>query len=465
MYIYVYLLILHTYILLQEQVVFFIYYRFLLPYERYLRGEEVITGTHSYTPPTAIKRLSSSRDVNGNVLLEVDNVAPYITSGNTSVSQLKVVNKRSPIIQTSQQDILVSSLASNVINRTSHCSKVNSTAAPNAQSFYITRRMNEQDELLHGQSLSSTSRRMPYANRHEVMSTERPIEVRSPSPLIYAVDPEYCTRTGYVNYQSLHDRPSVVSYSKIPRHDLDERERSPVTVVNRESPLTFYKPSAEEKYTRSSVLLDHDTARGNILETGTQNLHRVTSSSDSSRGTVVGGRCFYSKETVLDTANQADLRLIRHESDLLPSERKETGLSSYLHHVSDSSISRDSYNESRDVRKHLKKTMEDPFLNNSFSGKRTQTSNDSVMYSMPMIDSSAHYPYSGFDLYDLPAFPVRASSRIFIPPHPSLYPGHSVYLPYNQHILPTDPNGLCPLPVYPHEYPFAVDAGVGILRS
>ena len=128
--------------------------------------------------------------------------------------------------------------------------------------------------------------------------------------------------------------------------------------------------------------------------------------------------------------------------------------------------------ESRDMRRHVRSSGDEILLTNVIPSKRGHSPHD-VIYSVPVYQPS-HYPHGGFELYDLPnsAFPVRASSRIFMPPHQVFPgPGHPAFSPYTPHIIATigtDPNTLYQLPVagyYPQELAYPMETGVQILHS
>ena len=96
-------------------------------------------------------------------------------------------------------------------------------------------------------------------------------------------------------------------------------------------------------------------------------------------------------------------------------------------------------------------------------------------FSVPVFQPSRFSP--GVELYDLPngGFPLRTSSRIFMPPSHQLFPSSShpaaAMATYSPHIIATigpEPGAVYPLHIpgfYPPELSFPVDAGVSVLRS
>ena len=274
--------------------------------------------------------------------------------------------------------------------------------------------------------------------------------------------PQY-TKPTSLSYQSQQDRRSVV-YSTT-QHQYSKAAESPVEFIRteRSSPVMFYSSNADKLSARYSTFdpqnIRHSARPGGF--TGTASNERV-STPDSLRSN--------KKEYIMEDYPGIYTRQNKAESRMSEFESIPKYLSRF-DQVNDFGIPHD-YHVEEDMRKHARAPGDEILLTNVIPGKRAHSPHD-VIYSVPVFQPS-HYPHGGFELYDLPSnpFPVRASSRIFMPPHPVFPgPGHPAFSPYTPHIIAAigaDPNTLYQLPMpgyYPQELAYPMDTGVQILHS
>ena len=330
------------------------------------------------------------------------------------------------------------------------------------------------------QSVSPSTRAMKQQDRHNVSSLS--VEVQNKvtgtgnnnqdktprSQVTHSTEHTLRNKHKSLSYQSQRDRrPSVYPNSQ-QQHIKTAGSVSPVEFVStsRSSPVLLYPSNAEKLSTRYPILetqnIRHSVRPGDFSTSGSS---EPGTTPDSTR----------SNERKYITEDHSELYLHQTKTGSRTSEY-ETNKSKYLprfDNASDCSIPHDyQVDESIDMRKHARGADDEILLTNVIPSKRAHSPHD-VIYTVPVFQPS-HYPHGGFELCDLPntAFPVRASSRIFMPPHQVFAgPGHPAFSPYAPHIIATigtDPGTLYQLPMqdyYAQELAYPMDAPVQILHS
>jgi hypothetical protein len=279
------------------------------------------------------------------------------------------------------------------------------------------------------------------------------------SVIAHNVDRIQYTKPTSLCYQQ--DRRSMV-YTQ---HKYNKPADSPIefiTTGSRSSPVMYFSSNTDElstRYTTFDAANNRNSARSGGFTGSTGSSERVATPESLRKNEYITEDYLYARQ------NKTESRMTEFESK-----------PKYLSHVdqmNDFGIPRDYHvEESRDMHRHARSSGDEILLTNVIPGKRSHSPHE-VIYSVPVYQPS-HYPHAGFELYDLPntAFPVRASSRIFMPPHQVFPgPGHPAFPGYTPHIIATigtDPGTLYQLPMpgyYPQELAYPMDTGVQILHS
>ena len=295
---------------------------------------------------------------------------------------------------------------------------------------------------------------------------------RTSHPLVvHNIEHTHYTQPTSLSYQSQQDRRSVVYSNTQHQYNKAVDRDSPVefiTTGSRSSPIMLCS-SNSNKLSAMYPTFDPQGIRYSARPggfTGTGSSERV-STPDSLRNR-------NEDYPVIRTEDYPAIYARQHKTESRMSEfESKSKYLSRFDHVNDFSMPHDYHvEESHDMRKHARGTGDEILLTNVIPGKRAHSPHD-VIYSLPVFQPS-HYPHGGYELYDLPSttFPVRASSRIFMPPHQVFPgPGHPAFSPYTPHIIATigtDPSTLYQLPMpgyYPQELAYPMDTGVQILHS
>ncbi|CAB4012007.1 AT-rich interactive domain-containing 5A-like isoform X2, partial [Paramuricea clavata] len=333
------------------------------------------------------------------------------------------------------------------------------------------------------QNMSNPARVIAQEDRHNAFVTSMKAQNkgsttiashldRTSHPLVHNIEHTHYTQPTSLSYQSQQDRRSVVYSNTQHQYNKAADRDSPVefiTTGSRSSPIMLCSSNSNKLSARYPTF-DPQSIRYSARPggfTGTGSSERVNTP-DSLRGNR------NEDYPVIRTEDYPAIYARQHKTESRKSEfESKPKYLSRFDHVNDFSMPHDYHaEESHDMRKHARGTGDEILLTNIIPGKRAHSPHD-VIYSLPVFQPS-HYPHGGYELYDLPSttFPVRASSRIFMPPH-QVFPGpsHPAFSPYAPHIIATigtDPSTLYQLPMpgyYPQELAYPMDTGVQILHS
>lgn len=488
----------------------------LLPFERYSRGEEYKLDDKRYESPSPLPdgSVALQKDENGNVISQNEAVVLptsqqeklYQPAVTIQITQTKV---RTPIvshlIQASQQDSRLKPTVTVAMSQKDISFKPAVTSVRNQQDIRIkpaptvvmshqekrlkpaaTFALNQQDISLkpavasvmnpsnelfkHTMSRGGTL----STNQQNISKPARVIaqqDIQNVSYLTSLETPNKITishheRTSHhyakpTSLKSQQDRRSVVctQHQYVNAADRDSPVEF-VTARSRSSPVMFCSSNSEKLSGRYPTFDSKNICHSTRPFTGTGSSECVITPESSLSN---------KKKYILDDYPGIYPHQHKTESRTSQLESKPKHIPRF-DQVNDFNIPHEYHvDESLDMRKHARGNSDEILL----TSKRAPSPHE-IIYPVPVFQPT-HYPPGGFEVYDLPSgtFPVRASSRIFMPPHQVFPgPGHLAFSPYTPHIiatLDTESNTLYQLPM-PEYYaqdciPFPVDTGVQILHS
>ena len=486
----------------------------LLPFERYSKGEEYKLDVKRYDSPSPIPDGSAAlhRDQNANVISQNQAVVlstsqqdklcqPAVTlqsiptktrtptvsrliqasqqdtrlkpTMTVAMSQHDISFKAAVTCARSQQDVRIKPVATVVMSHQEKRLKSSATFALSQQEISVkpavAGMMKQPNELFkHTVSRGGTlSSQQNISKPARVTPQQDNVSYLTSLETQKKITMSHNERTSHhyakpASLKSQQERRSVV-YTQHQYVNVSDRD-SPVEFVktgNRSSPVMFCSSNSDKLSGRYPTYDSKSICHSTRPFPGTGASERVTTS-ESTRTT--------KKKYILDDYPEIYLHQHNSESRTSELESKPKHIPRF-DHVNDFSIPRE-YNvdESLDIRKHSRGDNDEILMTN----KRAPSPHE-VIYPVPVFQPT-HYPAGAFEVYDLPSsrtFPVRASSRIFMPPHQVFPgPGHLAFSPYTPHIIATidaDSNTLYQLPIpeyYPQDcIPFPVDTGVQILHS
>ena len=478
----------------------------LLPFERYSREEEYKLDGKRYESPSPDGPVTLHKDQNENVISQNEAAVlptslpnkklyqPVVTSTQTKArapiqasqqdTRLKptvtvAINQKDISIKPAvtgirnQQDIRIKPAATVVMSHQEKRLKPATTFVPSQQDISLKPAvagvMNPPNEVFKHtvsrggtssqQHISKPARVVPQQDTQKVsyltsLETQNKITISHHERTSH----HYAKSTSLMSQQ---DRRSVV-YTQHQYVNAAGRD-SPVEFVtagSRSSPVMFCSSNSEKLSGRYPTFDSKSVCHSIRPFTGTGSSEHVTTT-DASRSN--------KRKYILD--DYPGIYPHRHKTESRTSELESKP--KHLPHfdqVNDFSIPHEYHvDESLDMRKHAQENSDEILL----TSKRAPSPHE-IIYPVPVFQPT-HYPPGGFEVYDLQSrtFPVRASSRIFMPPHQVFPgPGHLAFSPYTPHIIATidaESNTLYQLPIpeyYPQDcIPFPVDTGVQILHS
>ena len=466
----------------------FFVFRLLLPYERYTRGEEYLLDGKGSDSPTPDGLVSPHKDQNGNVVSQNESFVVSVnkeekqshpgvtvldTHSNSIVSQpvvkqsnihsksMNIVSEQNqrltgckPSLNAvmCQRDSRLKSVVSRVRNQQDIRLKPAVTVGLQDTRFkpIVTREGSHQKDGASSNQQHVSGRVMQERQNISHLTNTKPRNKGNTSHQDRTSHPVVKTEPT-VSYQRQQERRSVVSYSSTQRQ-YNKPADSPLEIIttgSRSSPIMMYSTNTEKLSPKYTANFSCDLQQSARLSTYSGERVSADSIRHSTKDCLTEGYpVTFVPHSKTDAKTSTEF------------ERKRKYLPPF-DTVNDFSIPNDYHvEESRDMRKHAR--GDEILVTNVIPGKRAHSPRD-VMFSVPVFQPS-HYPHGGFELYDLPnTFPVRASSRIFMPHQVFPAPGHPGFPPYTPHIIATigtDPNTLYQLPIpgyYQQEIAYPMD--------
>ncbi|XP_028391433.1 uncharacterized protein LOC114516216 [Dendronephthya gigantea] len=467
------------------------YEKLLLPYERYTRGEEyLLDGKSSDSQsPSPDRLISPHKDKNGNVVSQNESfllstnkqekqshpgVTILDTHSNSIVRQPMVkqsnMHSKSINIGSEQNEQLTGCKPSITAVISQHDSRLKPVVSRVKSQKDVRLKpavtLGMQDTRFKPVGTAEGSHQkdgVPSSQQHNVSG--RLMQDRQNISHLTTTKPQnkgntiHQDRTSHsvvkteptVSYQRLQERRSVVSYSST-QHHYNKPADSPLEIItrgSRSSPITMYSTNTDNLSPTYTANFSYDSQQSARQNTYTSERVSADPIRRNTKDCITEGYpVTFVPHKKIDGKTSAEF------------ERKPK----YLPHydpVNEFSVPNEYHvEESREMRKHAR--GDEILVTNVIPGKRAHSPRD-VMFSVPVFQPS-HYPHGGFELYDLPnTFPVRASSRIFMPHQVFPAPSHPGFPPYTPHIIATigtDPNTLYQLPIpgyYQQEIAYPMD--------